>query len=90
MVSKGSRCRKGVNQRTKKCRTVKKKPTPSGQRQRVCRKTKSGDTKCVYVTRDKKGQITDVQNIGRATRRDAATKAKRTVRKPGRGNRGDY
>lgn len=40
----------------------------------------------VYVCRNKLGQITDVQNIGRAIRQDTA----RYSAKPRQGNQGDY
>ena len=43
----------------------------------------------VYVVRNAKGQITDVQNIGRATAADRRTKAKRVTGR-GQGFRGDY
>ena len=69
--------------------SCKSKPTPSGQRTRVCRKTKTG-VKCVYVKRNKKGRITDIQNIGRATRRDSATRSRIKPTRKGQGHRGDY
>lgn len=44
----------------------------------------------VYVVRNKLGQITDVQNIGRAIRQDTARYSARQPVKAGQGNQGDY
>lgn len=44
----------------------------------------------VYVVRNKLGQITDVQNIGRAIRQDTARYALNVPSKPNQGNQGDY
>lgn len=46
--------------------------------------------KYVYVVRNKYGQITDVQNIGRAIRQDTARYSARQPAKPRQGNQGDY
>ena len=64
------------------------------KRQRICRKIKGQSKKrCYYVTRNKKGQITNVNNIGRSTRQDARIKAKRKLRPGidrGKGMLGDF
>lgn len=44
----------------------------------------------VYVCRNKYGQITDVQNIGRAIRQDSARFSANEPSKPRQGNQGDY
>lgn len=44
----------------------------------------------VYVCRNKYGQITDVQNIGRAIRQDTARYSARQPAKPRQRNQGDY
>ncbi len=41
-----------------------------------------------FVIRDKKGRFKDIENVGKAIRRDLRTKAKTKV-KPGYGYRGD-
>ena len=48
---------------------------------------------CVYLHRNKKGQITKVTNVGRSIRTDARIRAKRRLFLPrdrGRGNLGDF
>jgi len=44
----------------------------------------------VYVCRNKLGQITDVQNIGRSIKQDSARYSARQSAKPRQGNQGDY
>lgn len=44
----------------------------------------------VYVVRNSKGQITDVQNIGRSIRQDTARFSARQPAKARQGNQGDY
>lgn len=44
----------------------------------------------VYVCRNKLGQITDVQNIGRSIKQDSARYSNNVPRKPRQGNQGDY
>ncbi len=44
----------------------------------------------VYVVRNKLGQITDVQNIGRCIRQDSARHSLNVPSKPKQGNQGDY
>jgi len=44
----------------------------------------------VYVCRNKYGQITDVQNIGRAIRQDTVKYSARQPVKAGQGHQGDY
>lgn len=44
----------------------------------------------VYVCRNKLGQITDVQNIGRSIRQDTARYSNNVTGKPRQGNQGDY
>ncbi len=41
-----------------------------------------------FVIRDKKGRFKDIENVGKAIKRDSRTKAKTKV-KPGYGYRGD-
>ena len=64
------------------------------RRQRVCRKVRGHRTKkCVYVTRDKRGRIIRVTNIGRSVRADARIRAKRRLKMPrdrGLGFAGDF
>ena len=66
-------------------------------RNRICRKKGSPSgtgklkkTTCYYVTRNKKGQIVKVTNIGKATKADSRTKARFHPKKPGYGYKGDY
>ncbi len=44
----------------------------------------------VYVVRNQRGQITDVQNIGRAIRQDSARASNTVPAKPRQGFMGDY
>lgn len=64
------------------------------RRERVCRGRKHSKHRfCVYVHRNKKGQIVAVHNIGRSTRQDARIHAKRKLFLPrdrGRGHLGDF
>lgn len=48
---------------------------------------------CVYLHRNRKGQITKVTNVGRSIRRDTAVRAKRRLFRPrhsGLGHTGDF
>lgn len=53
-------------------------------------KHKVRNGKYVYVVRNKKGQITDVQNIGRSIRQDTARVSTCIPTKPRQGHLGDY
>ena len=64
----------------------------SGRRQLICRG--HGKRKfCVYVRRNKSGQIVKVTNVHRSIRRDMAVRAKRRLFLPrdrGYGFKGDF
>ena len=64
----------------------------SGRRQLVCRG--SGRKRfCVYLHRNKRGQISKVTNVGRSIRADARVRAKRRLFLPrdiGKGHLGDW
>jgi hypothetical protein len=53
-------------------------------------KHKVRNGKYVYVVRNSKGQITDVQNIGRSIRQDASKYSTNVPSKPRQGFLGDY
>lgn len=53
-------------------------------------KHKVRNGKYVYVVRNSKGQITDVQNIGRSIRQDASKYSINVPSKPRQGFLGDY
>lgn len=64
----------------------------TGRRQLVCR-GRGRKRFCVYLHRNRKGQITKVTNVYRSIRRDTATRAKRRLFRPrdtGRGFLGDF
>ena len=65
----------------------------SSRRERICRGRKGSKSRfCVFVHRNKKGQIVKVHNIGRSTRQDARIRAKRRLLMPrdrGYGHLGD-
>jgi hypothetical protein len=84
------KCRLGRDAKSGKCRVNAKKPTPSGQRQRVCRRVKTGDVRCTFIKRNRHGQIVDVQNIGKAVRTDTRKISMNRPKRPGMGWKGDY
>ena len=60
-------------------------------RTRICHGKKGSKRRfCVLAKRDKNGRITDIQNIGKSSRRDAATRAKAVCKRTGFGYRCDY
>lgn len=62
------------------------------KRQLVCR-GKGKKRFCVYLHRNRKGQITKVTNVHRSIRRDTAVRAKRRLFRPrdtGYGHKGDF